>query len=191
WKALQFYAKKFYADLAVAPYLHDGVIDTTIISDLDHPVEAMVSVSVMGFDGQVYSTSDQTYSIPAASAKRVSHMTVASLLGAHPAADTLARFVLTADNKQVADRTIYFDHVRNLRLAAVNIETAWNSEDGRTMLTLRSSNLARNVWIGFRDLDVQLSDNSFDLLPGTPVTVEVKGPATRAELENSLKVTSL
>jgi beta-mannosidase len=59
------------------------------------------------------------------------------------------------------------------------------------MLTLRSSNLARNVWIGFDDLDAQLSDNSFDLLPGIPVTVEVNGPATRAELEHSLKVTSL
>jgi beta-mannosidase len=116
---------------------------------------------------------------------------VTSLLGSHSAADTLARFVLILNNKQVADRIIYFDHVRNLRLPAVNIETVWNSEDGRTMLTLRSSNLARNVWIGFDDLDVQLSDNSFDLLPGIPVTVEVKGPATRAELERSLKVTSL
>jgi beta-mannosidase len=191
WKALQFYAKKFYADLAVAPYLHDGVIDTTIISDLDHPVEAMVSVSVMGFDGQVYSTSDQTYSIPAASAKRVSHMTVASLLGAHPAADTLARFVLTVDNRQVADRTVYFDHVRNLRLPAAAIETAWSSSGGRTLLTLHSSTLARNVWIGFDDLDVQLSDNSFDLLPGIPLTVEVKGSATRAKLERNLKVMSL
>jgi beta-mannosidase len=116
---------------------------------------------------------------------------VVSLLGSHSPADTLARFALTVDNKQVADRTIYFDHVRNLRLPAVNIETAWNSENGRTMLTLRSSNLARNVWIGFDDLDAQLSDNSFDLLPGIPVTVEVNGPATRAELEHSLKVTSL
>ena len=191
WKVLQFYAKRFYADIAVAPYLHDGMIDTTIISDLDRPLKATLTVSVMGFDGNVYSKSDQTFSLPAASATKVSHVTLASLLGSHSAADTLARFVLTVDKKQVADRTIYFDHVRNLRLPVVNIETAWNSENGRTMLTLRSSNLARNVWIGFDDLDAQLSDNSFDLLPGIPVTVEVKGPATRARLEHSLKVTSL
>jgi beta-mannosidase len=116
---------------------------------------------------------------------------VASLLGSHSPADTLVRFVLTVDSKQVADRTIYFDRVRNLRLPATNVETTWNSENGRTMLTLRSSTLARNVWIGFGDLDVQLSDNSFDLLPGVPVTVEVKGSAPRTALEQSLKVMSL
>lgn len=191
WKALQFYAKKFYADIAVAPYLHDGVIDTTIVSDVDHPVEARLTVSVMGFDGQVYSSSDQTYSVPAASAKPVSHLTVATLLGIHSAADTLARFVVAVDNKQVADRTIYFDHVRNLRLPVAAIETDWSSSDGRTLLTLRSSRLARNVWIGFEDMDLQLSDNSFDLLPGIPVTVEVRGSSPRASLEHSLKVMSL
>jgi beta-mannosidase len=191
WKALQFYAKKFYADIAVAPLLHDGVIDTTIISDLDRPLKTTLTISVMSFDGKVYSTSDQTYNLAAASATKVSQVTAASLLGSHSPADTLAQVVLTVDNKRVADRTIYFDHVRNLRLSAVNIETAWNSENGRAMLTLRSSSLARNVWIGFDGLDAQLSDNSFDLLPGIPVTVEVKGPATRATLEHSLKVTSL
>jgi beta-mannosidase len=167
------------------------MIDTTIISDLNRPLKATLTISVISFDGKVYSKSEQTNILPAATATQVSHVTVTSLLGSHSAADTLARFVLILNNKQVADRIIYFDHVRNLRLPAVNIETVWNSEDGRTMLTLRSSNLARNVWIGFDDLDVQLSDNSFDLLPGIPVTVEVKGPATRAELERSLKVTSL
>jgi beta-mannosidase len=191
WKALQFYAKKFYSDIAVAPYLHDGVIDTTIISDLDRPLKTTLTITLMSFDGKVYSASDQTYDLPAASATKVSHASLASLLGSHSPADTLARFVLTVDNKQVADRTIYFDHVRNLSLPAANIETAWHSENGRTMLTLRSSELARNVWIQFGDLDAQLSDNSFDLLPNIPVTVEITTPAARATLEHSLKVTSL
>jgi beta-mannosidase len=51
--------------------------------------------------------------------------------------------------------------------------------------------LARNVWIGFGDRDAQLSDNSFDLIPGQPLTVEVKSGAPRTELERSLEIISL
>ena len=191
WKALQFYAKKFYADVSVAPYLHDGVIDTTIISDLDHPINAKLTVSLMDFDGGLYATSTQTYAVPATSATKISHIELQSLLGSHSPADTLARYVVTVDNKQIAERILYFDHVRNLRLPAADIETSWSTAGGRTLLTLRSTRLARNVWIVFDGLDAQLSDNSFDLLPGIPATVEVKGSATPATLEHTLHTTSL
>jgi beta-mannosidase len=191
WKALQFYAKKFYADLAVAPYLHDGFIDTTLISDLDHPVQAKLTVTLMGFDGKLYSTSEQGYTLPAASARQVSHLAVTDLLGSHSAADTFARFLLTVNGKPVADRAIYFDHVRNLHLPAANIQPTWSTAGGKTLLTLRSATLARNVWIGFGDRDAKLSDNSFDLLPGIPVTVEVDSKTSQTVLQRSLELTSL
>lgn len=191
WKALQFYAKKFYADLSLAPYQHDGVIDTTVISDLEHPVTAKLGVTLMGFDGKVYSRSEQSYAVPAAAAKQVSHLTASELLGPHPAASTLAWFTLTVDGKQVAERAVYFDHVKNLKLPATTIERTWSSANGKTLLTLRSDSLARNVWIGFGDHDAQLSDNSFDLVPGHAVTVEVKSTIPRAELERELEIMSL
>jgi beta-mannosidase len=191
WKALQFYAKKFYADLTFAPYQHDGVIDTTLINDLDHAVTAKLAIVLMGFDGTVYSQSAQEYVIPAASAKPVSHVAVAGLLGSHPAASTLAWFTLTVDGKSVAERAVYFDRVKDLRLPAPQIESVWSTSGGKTLLTLRSGVLARNVWIGFGDHDAQLSDNSFDLIPGQPLTVEVKSSAPRSELERSLEIMSL
>jgi beta-mannosidase len=191
WKALQFYAKKFYADLTFAPYQHDGAIDTTLINDLDHAVTAKLAIVLMGFDGTVYSQSAQEYVIPAASAKPVSHVAVAGLLGSHPAASTLAWFTLTVDGKSVAERAVYFDRVKDLRLPAPQIERVWSTSGGKTLLTLRSSVLARNVWIGFGDRDAQLSDNSFDLIPGQPLTVEVKSGAPRTELERSLEIISL
>jgi beta-mannosidase len=191
WKALQFYAKKFYADLTFAPYQHDGVIDTTLINDLDHAVTARLGITLMGFDGTVYSQSAQEYVVPPASVKPVSHLVVAEMLGSHPAATTLAWFNLTVDGKSVAERAVYFGHVKDLSLPAPQIERAWSNSGGKTLLTLRSSVLARNVWIGFGDRDAQLSDNSFDLIPGQPVTVEVRSSAPRSELERSLEIMSL
>ncbi|HEY4355570.1 MAG TPA: glycoside hydrolase family 2 protein [Acidobacteriaceae bacterium] len=191
WKALQFYAKKFYADLSLAPWQHDGVIDTTVISDLEHPVNTRVGITLMGFDGKVYSHSEQVYNIPAAAAKQVSHLNVAELLGSHPASSTLAWFTLTVDGKQVAERALYFDHVKALKLPAATIEHTWSTANGKTLLTLRSENLARNVWVSFGDHDAQLSDNSFDLIPGHAVSLAIQSTTPRTELERSLEIMSL
>jgi len=56
---------------------------------------------------------------------------------------------------------------------------------------LQSEKLARNVAISFGDLDVQLSDNYFDLLPGEPVTIELKSSASLDQLRSALKLMSL
>jgi beta-mannosidase len=58
-------------------------------------------------------------------------------------------------------------------------------------LTLQSAVLARSVNISFGELDVQLSDNYFDLLPGEAVTVTLRTSASLDELQKAAKVLSL
>lgn len=191
WKALQYYARKFYADIALAPYQHDGVVDTTIISDLDTATNITLKVTLMSFDGKVYSTTENALSVPAASALVASHLVVADLLGTHPAAATLAWFTLSIQGHIVADRAVYFGHVKDLQLPKPTITRAWSGTPDKPLLTLQSPTLARNVWLSFGDRDVQLSDNSFDLIPGQPVTIEIKSRFMRTELEHALETMSL
>lgn len=191
WKALQFYAKRFYADVNVAPYLHDGVVDTSLINDLEHPIDATLTVTTMSFDGAVYATSSQRYTVAAASAQQVAHTSLATLLGEHSKDSTLARYVLAVGGKPVAERTLYFDAVKNLALPKAQIEASWSQHDGHLFLTLRSDRLARNVEIRFDGMDAELSDNYFDLLPHVPVTIMVSAPASAAELQAKLRTMSL
>jgi beta-mannosidase len=51
--------------------------------------------------------------------------------------------------------------------------------------------LARSVYLSFGDLDVQLSDNYFDLLPGETVEIKVSSTASIEALKAQLKVISL
>ena len=46
--------------------------------------------------------------------------------------------------------------------------------------------LARDVWISFGDLDAELSDNAFDLLPGETKTLHVKSAASLDALQHAL-----
>jgi beta-mannosidase len=51
--------------------------------------------------------------------------------------------------------------------------------------------LARSVYLSFGDLDVKLSDNYFDILPGETVEITVTGAASLDALKAQLKVVSL
>jgi beta-mannosidase len=47
------------------------------------------------------------------------------------------------------------------------------------------------VYLSFGDLDVQTSDNYFDLLPAEPVTLHLKSSASLEQIRGALKITSL
>ena len=45
WKALQYYARRFYADLLLSPFAHDGTVDVYIVSDKLQPVAGQVRIT--------------------------------------------------------------------------------------------------------------------------------------------------
>jgi beta-mannosidase len=51
--------------------------------------------------------------------------------------------------------------------------------------------LARSVYLSFGDLDVKVSDNYFDLLPGETVEIIATSSASLDALKAQLKVVSL
>ena len=51
--------------------------------------------------------------------------------------------------------------------------------------------LARDVWVSFGDLDADVSDNAFDILPGQSVTLVVRSKAGREALRQALAVQNL
>ncbi len=191
WKVLQYYAKNFYADLAIAPYRHDGMLDITLLSDLDHSVHATLGVMMMSFDGQTYMHKDQAFELVAAAATPALHLSERDLMGAHSPTDTVALFTLKVDGVVVASRSVYFEPTKNQQLPVAKIESSWSKSGATILVTLRSRTLARNVWISFGDKDAELTDNSFDLLPNQPVTVEVKSAVTLEQLRSSIEISTL
>jgi beta-mannosidase len=91
--------------------------------------------------------------------------------------------------KRVSRNLIFFDVTHALELpVAPKIETTLN---GDATLTLKSAKLARGVYVSFGNLDVQASDNYFDLLPGETVTLHLKTAAAVDQVRGAMKVVSL
>jgi beta-mannosidase len=105
---------------------------------------------------------------------------------------TFLVFDLEVAGKRVSRNLIFFDVTHDLDLpVAPKIETTFNQSGGDFTITLQSQKLTRSVYLSFGDLDVQSSDNYFDLLPGEAVTIRLKSSATPEQVRGAMKVTSL
>jgi beta-mannosidase len=191
WKALQYHARRFYAPMLIAALRNNGTTTVSLVSDNTTPTTLRWRMRTMDFSGKVLSEHEQAANLPALSSTKAGTYTDAQLLnGADPHA-TFAVFELLDGDKVVSRNLMFFDEAKNLSLPQPQIHTSLAAGSEGYALTLSSDTLARNVWISFGDLDAELSDNAFDLLPGQSVTVTVHSKAGLEKLKQALHVQDL
>ena len=194
WKALQYYARRFYDDMIVSPFRHDGKVDVYVVSDKLQPLNGTIHTRLLDFSGKVLSEKTQDVQIPAQSSAIYFTADQKELLANADPTKSFLVFDLTVRGQQVSRNLIFFDTMHNLDLPKpVKIETSLDKSNGSYAVTLRSPALARSVFVSFGDLDVKTEDNYFDLLPGEAVTVKLKTPAavTLDQLKSGIQVISL
>ena len=98
---------------------------------------------------------------------------------------------LSAGGVQLSRNLVYLAPVKEVHLkpAALKVETT--GARGRYRIRVSSPVLARDVYLSFGKLDVKLSDNYFDLLPGETVEITANSKASLDALKAQLKVVSL
>jgi beta-mannosidase len=195
WKALQFYTRRFYDDVLVSPYEHDGKVEVYVISDKLQALSGKIHARLMDFSGNVLWEKTQEVQIPAAASAIYSTFEEKKLFADSSKTDRRRNFLifdLEVAGKNVSRNSVFFDVTHNLELpVSPKIESRLTKTADGYALTLKSAALARDVQISFGDLDAQVSDNYFDLLPGEEVTVTVKAGAAAEQVQGALKVISL
>ena len=191
WKALQFHARRFYAPLLIAALRHDGNTAVSLVSDQVSSTSGHWSVRLMDFNGKVIDEHKRVANMPPLSSTPVGNYTDAQLLhGADPKA-VFAVFDLADDDGPVSRNLVFFDEAKNLKLPSPHIRTQLQPSVDGYKLTLTTDTLARDVWVSFGDLDVEMDDNAFDILPGQSVTVGIKSTALLNDMQRALQVQNL
>lgn len=191
WKALQYYARRFYADQLISPYAHDGVIDTYVVSDILHPTAAQVRVRLMRYDGTVLQTQVNDVKVAAQSSTIVWSGKQEQLLQGADTRQVFAVYELLEAGKPVSRNLLFFAPEKELALPMANVGAELKSEGDGYSLILHSENLARHVFVDFGDTEATVSDNYLDLLPGESVKVSIKTTASENELRQRLHITTV
>ncbi len=192
WKALQYYARRFYAPVLVSPHVEDGTLAVYVVSDRLEPVAASLRTRVISLDGRTLDDTTLAVNIPAQSSQ-VYLRTALSRLQAK-GIDFSHGFVatdLTADGRTLSSNLVYLVPTHEIHLPAAAIESVVVPGADGCRLRLSAKVLARSVHVTFGKLDARPSDDYFDLIPGQPVEIRVEGAASAEELRRELKVQSL
>jgi beta-mannosidase len=193
WKALQFYARRFYNDLLVSPHAEGGNVEFYVVSDRTQPVPAELVVTLSDFDGRALSEKRKSVEVSALASKSYLSLPADELLRGRDAKSVFLNCELLVGGKTVSSNRLFFRPYKELALPAPRVTADAARTRGGFAVTLKSDKFARAVYLSAEGLDGTFSDNYFDLIPGREARVEFRArrAASPEEFRAKLKVRSL
>ena len=193
WKALQYYARRFYAPILVSPHVEEGSLKVYIVSDETAAQPATLHVRLMDFDGKVLLEESQQVDVDPLASKVYLDWPLVKLTQAG-AADTSHVFIvaeLTDGGTEISRNLTYLAPTKEVHLKPARLSVETTGGNGIYKIRITSPVLARSVYVSFGDLEVQVSDNYFNLLPGETREITAKGTSTLDTLKAQIRVISL
>ena len=194
WKALHYYARRFYSPVLVAPIARDGRLEVFLISDLQQPLGAQLAWSLMTYGGRLVASQSAAVSLEPGRIKIAFSKSLEELMAGEEDRDAYLYFELQS-NKEVLGSNIYhFSRLKKVDLPDPEITFSLEAGTGDTLVVrLTARRFAKDVSLEASGLEGRFEDNFFDLLPGRAKLVRFISPA-RIKLEDlsrALKIRSL
>jgi beta-mannosidase len=193
WKALQYYARRFYAPILVSPHVEDGAVKVYIVSDKTEATPAALRLRLMDFDGKVLLDEKQDVKIDPLSSKVYADWPFLKITQAG-VSDTSRVFVvaeLSANGNLISRNLTYIAPTKEVHLTPAKLSVQTIGADGQYRIRITSPVLARDVYLSFGKLDVKVSDNYFDLLPGESADITANSASSLDDVKSQLHVISL
>jgi beta-mannosidase len=193
WKALQYYARRFYAPVLLSPHVEENQVRLYVVSDRTEPLRAELRVRLLDFDGRALSETNNTVEVAPLVSKTYQSIPVETLLKGRDPSKVFLHCELTAGGRAVSSNTLFFRPFKDLPLLAPNVSTQVARARGAAVVTLSTDRLARAVYLSAEGLEGSFADNFFDLLPGRKVAVAFRARrnVSADELRRRLRVRTL
>ena len=195
WKAMHFYARRFFNDLLLSPHEEDGQLKFYVVSDRTTRARAELRVRLLDFDGRVLKeTRTEIEAAPLAS-KPYQSLARAELLRGHDPARVFLHAELLIGGGAYSKNSVFFKPFKELALAPAKVTATTTAGVGRgdVIVTLKTDRLARGVHLSAEGLEGTFSENFFDMMPGDTALVLFRASrrVSAAELSGRLRVRSL
>ncbi|MDQ5835413.1 MAG: glycoside hydrolase family 2 protein [Acidobacteriota bacterium] len=193
WKALQYYARRFYNDLLVSPHLENNNVEFYVVSDRTQATPAELSVALRDFDGHALSENRRSVEVAALASKSYLSLSPDELLRGRDPKTVFLDCELRVGGQVISSNRLFFRPFKELQLPSPRVTTDVARTRGGFTVTLKSDRVARAVYLSAEGLDGAFSDNYFDLIPGKEVKVEFRArrPPAPAEFRARLKARTL
>lgn len=193
WKALHYYARRFYKDVLVSPHAEEGRVNIHIVSDRVGDAPAELRVALLDFSGRALFEKREAVKVKPLAGEIYLSLLKSELLQGHDPRAVFLNCEVWEKGSLAASNRLFFAPFKDLRTQEPKISAEAAQHGGAFRVTLRARSLARGVHLSAGRLEGSFSDNFFDLVPGKEASVEFRPrrPVTLAELRRSLQTRSL
>lgn len=174
WKALHYYARRFYAPVLVSLREEADRVELYVVSDATAPMAGELLVRVLDFAGNVQQEKRLPVNVAPLASNLYATFAKSELLGGQDETRVFLDCRLLVSGKTVAENRKFFRPFKELALSRPNISVDLQPVPGGYKLALATDRLARAVRLSLDGMNASFSDNYFDLVPGQPVEVLVR-----------------
>jgi beta-mannosidase len=193
WKALQYYARRFYSDLLISPTVQNDYLKLFVVSDRPKAVAAKIRVTLMNLDGTSVKSFVRDVNVEPLASRSYFDLRVSELLGGNDEKRVLFYCELLVNDKIVSSHDSFFVPFKELTLSKPNITSEVVRTKGGFSVKLASDKFAKAVYLAVPEHDGFFSDNYFNLAPGREMTVEYRSrvPLSLEQFRERLQVRSI
>jgi len=174
WKALQYFARRFYSDLLVSPTVQKGYLKLFVVSDRPKAVPAKLRVTLMNFDGATLKSFLQDVTVAPLTSRSYFDLRVEELLGGTDGKNAVVYCELLVNGKVVSSHDYFFAPFKELTFSKPTITSEVSRIRGGYSVKLTTDKFAKAVYLSVAEQDGFFSDNFFNLAPGREVNVEFR-----------------
>ncbi len=172
WKALHFYARRFYKDTLISPHIEQGRVEMYVVSDRTQAQAFKLRATLLDFAGRTLWEKQLNVPVAPLASKSYLGVPIAELLNGQDASKVFLHCELTSGNRVVSANNLFFKPYKELSIPAPRLTTNVSRTREGFAMTLKSDTLARAVYLSAAGVEGTFSDNYFDLTPSTETRVE-------------------
>ncbi len=193
WKALQYYARRFYSNMLVSFREAQGQIEIVVAYDGKEVVSGTLSLRLLDFSGGSLWERHHELHLDSLQSQVIWSLNRRELLAGNDVRRVFLQAELRRADGRLVENRHFFENWKNLLLPQPNIQTRIVTEQDGPTIQLASDRFASNVYLSMEGLEGTFSDNYFDLLPGRPMEIRFvpSQRASRSEILRKLKVRSM
>jgi beta-mannosidase len=179
WKAQHYKAKQSFENLLISPKIENDILKTWIVNDGLDAHEDILYLKLIDFNGHTIWQDDKTVTVDSNSSAIKYELDLSAIAFHKNAIVLISKF-------KTESSYFYFVKPKKLKLNEGGIENKITKIKHGFTIELSSKTLQKDVFL-FSKTKGHFSDNFFDLLPNTSVTIQFK---TESEILDDLQLKS-
>lgn len=186
YKALHYFAKKFYAPVAMGLFAEDGRMTINIANETREEFGGKIKYGIMCSDFTVLQEGILDFTVPSLTSADVANIDYSLVEGARD--KYFYADLYDADGGFIMRRTELGAKPKHFLFQKPNIHIDAVEVDGGVLLSVSSDALAKNVELSFASDDPRLSDNFFDIATRDAVEILVETTMSAEQLLADLQI---